>query len=90
VDYNKFMFNKPKVHRLLKRMLKDYQGALENLDKTDAPTLGSHVDVKRMLKEYQRALEDLNKADVIEPKNASTLRNHGNVKYMLHDHQRAL
>jgi hypothetical protein len=27
------MFNKPKVHRLVKRMSKNYQGALEDLEK---------------------------------------------------------
>ncbi len=51
------MFNKPKVHRLVKRMLEYYQGALEDLDKANvlelnnASTLRTRGDVKRMLKE---------------------------------------
>jgi tetratricopeptide (TPR) repeat protein len=51
-------------------MLKDYQGALEDLDKAhvldsnNVFTLQSHGNVKNMLKDYQGALEDLDKADV--------------------------
>jgi hypothetical protein len=29
------MFNKPKVHRLVERMLEDYQGPLKDLDKVN-------------------------------------------------------
>jgi tetratricopeptide (TPR) repeat protein len=49
----------------VKRMLEDYQGALDDLDKADvfepnnAFTLRSRGDVKRILKDYQGALEDL-------------------------------
>jgi serine/threonine protein kinase len=77
-------------------MLKEYQGALEDLDKADvlephnAFTLRSRGDVKRMLKEYQEALEDLDKADVIEPNNVFTLMSCGTIKYMLDDYQGAL
>jgi tetratricopeptide (TPR) repeat protein len=54
-------------------MLKNYQGALEDLDKThviksnDAFILKSRGDVKRMLKDYKGTLEDLDKVHVIEP-----------------------
>jgi serine/threonine protein kinase len=77
-------------------MLKEYQGALEDLNKADvlrpnnAPTLAIRGDVKRMLKEYQGALEDLDKADVLEPNDVFTLMNYGTVKYMLDDYQGAL
>ncbi len=86
------MFNKPKVHCLLKRMLKDYEGALEDLDKADVlepnntSTLNNRGDVKMMLKEYQGALEDLDKVDVLQPNNAFTLRTRADVKSMLHDY----
>jgi tetratricopeptide (TPR) repeat protein len=67
----------PKTY--VKRMLKDYQGALENLDKADvlepnnAFTLGNCGNVKKMLKDYQGALEDLDKVYVLEPNHAFTL-----------------
>ncbi len=60
-------------------MLEDYQGALEDFDKTDvlkpndAFTLRSRGDVKRMLKDYQGALEDPDKAHVLESNDAFTL-----------------
>jgi tetratricopeptide (TPR) repeat protein len=77
-------------------MLKEYQGALEDLDKADvlepnnASTLRIRAIVKTVLKECQGALEDLDKADVFEPNNASTLTIRGDVKYMLNDYQGAL
>jgi tetratricopeptide (TPR) repeat protein len=77
-------------------MLKEYQGALEDLDKADvlepnnAFTLESCANVKRMLKEYQGALEDLDKVDLLDPNNAFTLRTRGDVKRMLKEYQRAL
>jgi len=77
-------------------MLKEYQGAMEDLDKADvlepnnAFTLGTRGNVKRMLKEYQGALEDLDKVDVIEPNNVFTLMSCGTVKYMLDEYQGAL
>ncbi|KAH8947331.1 hypothetical protein BDL97_11G035200 [Sphagnum fallax] len=77
-------------------MLKEYQGALEDLDKADvlepnnAFTLKTRGDVKRMLKEYPGALEDLDKAYVLEPNNVFTLMSCGIVKYMLDDYQGAL
>jgi tetratricopeptide (TPR) repeat protein len=77
-------------------MLKDYQGALEDLDKADvlepndAFTLRSRGDVKIMLKDYQGALEDLDKVDVLEPNDASTLSSHGPIKYILDDYEGAL
>jgi tetratricopeptide (TPR) repeat protein len=58
-------------------MLRDYQGALEDLDKADvidpnnAITLQRHTNVKMMVKDYQGTLEDLDKVDVLEPNNAS-------------------
>jgi len=54
----KFMFNKPKVHHVVKMMLQEYQGALEDLDKADvlepnnAFTLKNCGDAKRMLHDY--------------------------------------
>jgi tetratricopeptide (TPR) repeat protein len=86
------MFNKPKVHHLVKRMFEDYQGALEDLDKVNvldlnnASTLRSRGDVKRMLQEYQGPLKDLDKANVLEPNNAFTMRIRGGVKRMLDDY----
>jgi tetratricopeptide (TPR) repeat protein len=77
-------------------MLKDYQGALEDLDKADvlepnnASTLRSRGCVKMMLKDYQGALEDLDKANVLEPNNASILTNLATIKYGLDDYQGAL
>jgi tetratricopeptide (TPR) repeat protein len=74
-------------------MLKDYQGALEDLDKADvfepnhAFTLRVRGDVKIMLKDDQGALEDLDKADVLEPNDAFTLRVRGFVKKVLKDHK---
>ncbi len=35
------MFNKPKVHRLVKKMLEDYQGALEDIDKANVLDLNN-------------------------------------------------
>jgi tetratricopeptide (TPR) repeat protein len=76
--------------------LKEYQRALEDLDKADvlepndAFTLRNRGVVKMMLKEYQGALEDLDKADVLEPNHAFTLTIRGNVKYMLDDYQGTL
>jgi tetratricopeptide (TPR) repeat protein len=67
----KFTFNKPKVHRLVKRMLEDYQGALEDIDKANvldlnnASTLRSGADVKYMLDDNQGALKDFDKADFL-------------------------
>jgi tetratricopeptide (TPR) repeat protein len=76
--------------------LKDYELALQDLDKADflEPNntfiLQSHGDVKNMLKDYQETLENLNKANFFEPNNAFILRNYGNVKKMLKDYQGAL
>jgi tetratricopeptide (TPR) repeat protein len=86
------MFNQPKAHHLAKRMLEDYQGALEDLHKVNvlelnnARTLRGRGDVKRMLKDYQGALNDLDKADVLERNNAFTLNDRGHVKHMLDDY----
>jgi len=80
----------------VKKMLKECQGALEDLDKADvlepnnAFTLMSCARIECKLDDYQGALEDLDKANVLEPNNASTLKSHGNVKYMLDDCQGAL
>jgi tetratricopeptide (TPR) repeat protein len=77
-------------------MLKDYQGALEDLNKADvfepnnAFSLGNRGAVKRMLKDFRGALEDFDKVDVFEPNNAFTLGNRGAVKRMLKDFQGAL
>jgi tetratricopeptide (TPR) repeat protein len=63
----------------VERMLKDYQGTLEDLDKVNvlepnnAITLRWYGDVKKMSKDYQGALEDLNKADVLGSNNVITL-----------------
>ncbi len=60
-------------------MLKDYEGALEDLDKTmvlepsNEITLQSCGKIKRMLHDYQQALENLNKANVLEPNNVIIL-----------------
>jgi len=62
-----------------KRMLKDYEGALEDFDKAhvlepnNAYILSNRGDAKRMLKDYEGALEDFDKAHVLEPNNASIL-----------------
>jgi hypothetical protein len=72
------MFNKPKAHCFLKRMLQDYQEPLEDLDKANvrelnnASTLKSCANVKCMSDDYQRALNDLNKVDGLEPNNVFT------------------
>ncbi len=56
----------------VKKMLHDYQGALQDLDKTnvlelnDAFTLTNHGSVKMLLKDYQGTLENLDKTDVLE------------------------
>jgi tetratricopeptide (TPR) repeat protein len=77
-----------KIRGDVKRILRKYQGALEDLDKADvlepnnAFTLRTRGTVKTMLDDYQGTLEDLDKADVIEPNNAFTLRTRGTVKYM--------
>jgi tetratricopeptide (TPR) repeat protein len=77
-------------------MLKNYQGALNDLDKADvlepnnAFTLRSRGDVKKMLKNYEGALNDLDKADVLEPNHAFTLRSRGDVKKMLKNYEGAL
>jgi len=50
-------------------MLKDYQEAVKDFDKTDvfrpnnAFTMRNCADVKRILKDYQGTLEDLDKVD---------------------------
>jgi tetratricopeptide (TPR) repeat protein len=77
-------------------MLKDYQGALEDLNKADvlepnhAFTLKNRGEVKQMLEDYQGALKDLDKVDVLQPNDAFTLRRRGDVKRMLEDYQGAL
>jgi serine/threonine protein kinase len=77
-------------------MLKEYQGALEDVDKADvlepnnAFTLKIRRDVKRMLHDYQGALEDLDKADVLEPNNAFTFTIRGDVKSKLKNYQGTL
>ncbi|CAM6059862.1 unnamed protein product [Sphagnum tenellum] len=98
----RLMFLNQTMHSLcvrrgeVKRMLDDFQGALEDLDKADvlkpndAFTLRARGEVKRMLDDYQGALEDLDKADVLEPNNAVTLRRRGEVKRMLDDFEGAL
>jgi hypothetical protein len=54
-------------------MLKEYQGALEDVDKADvlgpndAFTLRTHEDVKRMLKDYQRASKTIVKVHHLQP-----------------------
>ncbi len=84
------MFNKSKVHRVVKRMLKDYQGALEDFDKVDvfeqnnASILNSHEGVKHMLDDYQGDLEDLDKVDILEPNEAFILRTRADIKSMLY------
>lgn len=57
----------------MKRKMKDYGGALEDLNKANklAPndnfTLQEKWDVKKMMNNYFRALADLNKADKLAP-----------------------
>jgi len=69
----------------VKRLLEDYQGALEDLDKVDVfepynvLILGIRGNVKRLLEDYQGALEDLDKVDVLESNNAIILKSCGNV-----------
>jgi tetratricopeptide (TPR) repeat protein len=76
--------------------LKDYQGALEDLDKADvlqpnnAFTLRICGDVKRILKDYHGTLEDLDKADVLEPNDEFTLQARGDVKRIFKDYQKTL
>jgi hypothetical protein len=56
-------------------MLKDCQGALEDLDKAyvfelnNTSTLRTHGGVEYMLDDYQGTLEDLYKVNVLEPNN---------------------
>jgi len=77
-------------------MLKDYQGALENLDKANvlepnnAFTLEIRGDVKKMLHDYHGALEDLHRAHVLEPNNVFILKIHEDVEKMLKGYQVAL
>jgi uncharacterized protein HemY len=86
------MFNKPKVHCLVKRMLEDYLEASKYLNKVNAFELNNASTLRRcghvryILDDNRGALEDLDKADVLEPNNAFTLRIRGNVKRMLHDY----
>jgi tetratricopeptide (TPR) repeat protein len=62
----------------VKKILKDYQGTLKDLDKANvlepnnAFILQSCGNVKKMLKDYQGALKDFDKANVFEPNNAFT------------------
>jgi tetratricopeptide (TPR) repeat protein len=65
-------------------MLKDYRGALEDLNKANnvlepnnAFTLGSRGDVRSMLDDYEGALQDLDKVHVFEPNNTSISSIHG-------------
>ncbi len=73
--------------------MKDYQGALENLDKVhvfkpnNTCNLNKCVDVKGMLKDYQKALQDLEKAHILEPNNVSIVTMHGDVKGTFKDYQ---
>ncbi len=89
---NAFTF---KLHGHVKRILKDYQGAID-LDKVDvfepnnAFTLKWCGDVKRTLKDYQGTLEDLDKADVFEPNNVFTLIFHAYTNWNLNNYQIAL
>jgi tetratricopeptide (TPR) repeat protein len=61
-------------------MLKDSQGTLEDLNRTNVLepnnviTLQWRGNIKKILKDYQGALEDLNKVDVFEPNNVITLQ----------------
>jgi lipopolysaccharide biosynthesis regulator YciM len=61
-------------------MSKDYQRALEDLDKAyvlelnNVFTLIRRANVKNMLKDYQQALKDLDKVDVLKPNNAFILK----------------
>lgn len=60
---------------IVKLNQRDYQGALDNLNKADkikpndALTLRKRGEVNRMLGDYCRALDDLNKADQLRPNN---------------------
>ncbi len=74
----------------VKGALEDYQGALEDLDKThvfystNAFILTICGNVKGALKDYERALDDLDKSHVFDSTNAFTLTTHGGpnmVKY---------
>jgi regulator of sirC expression with transglutaminase-like and TPR domain len=80
----------------VKRVLEDYQGALEDLDKVhvlhpnNAFTLSSRGHAKKKLKDYQGALEDLDKAHVFNPNDAFILITRGDVKRALKDYEGAL
>ncbi len=93
---NQTMNSLCKAVEVSKKMLEDYQGALEDLDKADVLepnnvfTLQSCEDVKKMLEDYQGALEDLDKADVLEPNNAFTLITHAYTNWSLNNYQIAL
>jgi tetratricopeptide (TPR) repeat protein len=62
-----------------KRTLKDYVGALKDLDKTNVHEINNEFilktrgDIKRILEDYVETLEDLDKAHVLDPNNAFTL-----------------
>jgi tetratricopeptide (TPR) repeat protein len=61
-------------------MLKDYQRALEDLDKanvlepSNAFILQIRGNVKRMLKDYQGAFKDLDKVNVFQTNDTLTLK----------------
>jgi serine/threonine protein kinase len=74
-------------------MLKDYQGALEDLDKADvlepndAFTLIIHAYTNWSLNNYQIALETLEKVHVFEPNNHLILQTQNWLKWMLTEYQ---
>jgi len=71
-------------------MLKDYQGAIKDLDKVDVlgpndvSTLNSHGPIKYMLDDYEGTLQDLDKVHVFEPNNTSISSIHGCVNDLEH------
>ncbi len=53
--------------------MKDYQGALKDLDKAYVLEPNNAFILQKMLEDFQEALKDLEKANVFEPNNAFTL-----------------
>jgi tetratricopeptide (TPR) repeat protein len=74
-------------------VLKDYQGALEDLDKADvlepnnAFTLITHANTNLSLNKYQFALETMEKVRVLEPNNYLILQTQNWWKWMLTEYQ---
>jgi serine/threonine protein kinase len=74
-------------------MLKDYQGALNDLDKSDVLepnnvfTLMNYATIKYMLDDYQGALDTMNKVHHLQPNDHLILQTQKMFKWMLNEYQ---